>query len=214
MKKQLFALLFIFSMSASYTVAQNRSIEFNHGTFSEILAQAKKENKMIYIDCFTVWCGPCKWMAKNVFTNDTVADFYNKNFINAKIDMEKGEGIEIAKKYGINAYPTLLYINGDGVQMHRICGAAPAKEFVEMGKDALSSDKQLASFTKKFNDGKTSAAIAKIYFGMLSNACQTFGSEANKYFENIKKEELYTRSNWEIIYSFVNDLNSNTFQTL
>src|SRR3954471_13635384 len=84
---------------ASAALAQNRSIEFDHGTFAELLARAKKENKMIYIDCYTSWCGPCKWMAKNVFTNDTVADFYNNNFVNAKIDMEKGEGIELAQKY-------------------------------------------------------------------------------------------------------------------
>ncbi|MBN8695234.1 MAG: thioredoxin family protein [Bacteroidetes bacterium] len=207
-------LIIAFVLSTVFSFAQNRTITFNHGTFSEIQAQAKKENKLIFIDCYTVWCGPCKWMAKNTFTNDTVADFYNRNFINAKIDMEKGEGIEIAKKYEINAYPTLLYINGDGVQVHRICGAAPAKEFVEMGKDALSPDKQMAAFTKKFNDGKTSAAIAKTYFGMLSNACQSFSKESSKYFENVKKEELYNRANWEIIYSFVNDYNSNTFQTL
>ena len=207
-------LIIAFVLSTLFSFAQNRTITFNHGTFSEILAQAKKENKLIFIDCYTVWCGPCKWMAKNTFTNDTVADFYNSNFINAKIDMEKGEGIEIAKKYEINAYPTLLYINGDGVQVHRICGAAPSKEFVEMGKDALSPDKQMIAFAKKFNDGKTSAAIAKTYFGMLSNACQSFSKESNNYFENVKKEELYNRANWEIIYSFVNDYNSNTFQTL
>lgn len=213
MKKTSF-LIIAFVLSTLFSFAQNRTINFNHGTFSEILAQAKKENKLIFIDCYTVWCGPCKWMAKNTFTNDTVADFYNSNFINAKIDMEKDEGIEIAKTYGINAYPTLLYINGDGVQVHRICGAAPAKEFVEMGKDALSPDKQMVAFTKKFNGGKTSATIAKTYFGMLSNACQSFSNESSKYFENVNKEDLYNRANWEIIYSFVNDYNSNTFQTL
>lgn len=196
-----------------FSFSQNRSISFNHGTFSEILEQAKKENKMVFIDCYTVWCGPCKWMAKNTFTNDTVVDFYNSNFINAKIDMEKGEGIEIAIKYGINAYPTLLYINSDGVQMHRICGAAPPKEFVEMGKDALSADKQLATYTMKFNNGKVNATLAKIYFGMLSNACQSYNKEVNNYFENIQKEELFTRGNWEIIYSFITDINSTTFQT-
>nr|MBA3971052.1 hypothetical protein [Bacteroidota bacterium] len=66
MKKHFLFFATIFLINISY--AQNRSIEFEHGTFSELLAKAKKENKMIYIDCYTVWCGPCKWMAKNVFT--------------------------------------------------------------------------------------------------------------------------------------------------
>ena len=107
MKKISSLLIFSFVFFSSTSFSQNRSIEFNHSAWSEILAQAKKENKMIYVDCYTSWCGPCKWMAKNVFTNDTVADFYNTNFINAKIDMEVGEGIELAKKYDIRAYPIM-----------------------------------------------------------------------------------------------------------
>jgi thiol-disulfide isomerase/thioredoxin len=212
MKKQLFALLFIFSMSASYTVAQNRSIEFNHGTFSEILAQAKKENKMIYIDCFTVWCGPCKWMAKNVFTNDTVADFYNKNFINAKIDMEKGEGIELAKKYDIRAYPTMLYLSSDGTQLHRVCGSAPVKEFIKTGEAALSTEKQLATFSKNFNGGKVTATYASNYFSMLENACQSYNKEIGEYFTTVNEQDFHSPANWAIIYKYVGDYYSPVFQ--
>ena len=62
---------------ASPGTAQNREIKFEQGNWAGILEKAKKENKIIYLDCYTTWCGPCKWMAKNVFTNDTAADFYN-----------------------------------------------------------------------------------------------------------------------------------------
>ena len=92
--------------------AQNRSIEFREGDWSGLLKTAAKKDKLIFLDCYTSWCGPCKMLAKNVFTNDTVADFYNRNFICVKMDMEKGEGPELAKKYKVAAYPTLLYVNG------------------------------------------------------------------------------------------------------
>ena len=59
---------------------------------------------------------PCKQMAKSVFTNDAVADYYNTNLVNAKIDMEKGEGLEIAKLYEVKCYPNLLFIDGNGSQ--------------------------------------------------------------------------------------------------
>lgn len=74
-------------------------------------------------------------MAKNVFTNDAVADFYNFSFINAKIDMEQGEGIEIAKQYEVKCYPNLLFIDGDGNLVHRIAGSMSAKEFINLGKE-------------------------------------------------------------------------------
>jgi len=211
--KKYFSTLFFVAFVTSLSFAQNRSIEFEQGTFAELLAKAKKENKMIFIDCYTTWCGPCKWMAKNVFTNDTAADFYNKNFVNAKIDMEKGEGIEIAKKYGIQAYPTVLYLNSDGAQMHRVCGAGPVKSFVSDGEDALSPNKQMATLTKMFNASKPSPELATSYFSMLDKACQNFDPELNTYFASIKESELTTRGNWGIIYQYINDYNSKAFQS-
>ena len=75
--------------------AQNRSIEFREGNWEQMLKMAKKEKKMIFVDCYTSWCGPCKMLAKNIFTQDSVADFYNVNFICFQIDMEKGKVPEI-----------------------------------------------------------------------------------------------------------------------
>jgi thiol-disulfide isomerase/thioredoxin len=213
MKNYITAFGFLLTIALSSALAQNRTIEFDHGTLSELLAKAKKENKMIYIDCYTSWCGPCKWMAKNVFTNDTVADFYNKNFINAKIDMENGEGIEIAKKYAIRAYPTMLFINAEGIQMHRTCGSSPVKKFIETGENALSPNKQLATYEANFNGGKVKAAFAASYFSMLENACQSYDTELEHYFSFVQENDFRSRSNWEIIFKFVESYYSKAFQT-
>jgi thiol-disulfide isomerase/thioredoxin len=83
-------------------------------TFASILAKAKTEKKLVFMDAYASWCGPCKLMEKNVFTDKNVADFYNKNFINVRIDMEKGEGKELAMKYGVRSYPTFLFLNAEG----------------------------------------------------------------------------------------------------
>ena len=61
--------------------AQNRSIEFRKDEWKKILEVARSENKMIFVDCYTSWCGPCKMLSNTVFTNDSVADFYNQHFI-------------------------------------------------------------------------------------------------------------------------------------
>ena len=85
MKKSLLNLLFLlFTFS---TTAQNTSISFENFSFEEIKLKAKKENKLIFLDAYTSWCGPCKWLSKNIFTNDTVATYFNKNYINAKIKL-------------------------------------------------------------------------------------------------------------------------------
>jgi thiol:disulfide interchange protein len=90
MKKNLFLLTIALISTAFVCNKTFAQIKFESGTWSQIKAKAKAENKLIFLDAYTTWCGPCKWMARNVFTNDTVAQFYNATFVNAKIDMEAG----------------------------------------------------------------------------------------------------------------------------
>lgn len=118
-----------------------RSIVFNDENWKQLLALAKKENKLIFLDAYTEWCRPCMQMARDVFTLDKVADFYNGKFINVSMDMEKGEGPAIAEKYKIKAYPTFLYINGEGRLVHRGGGYQEADQFIQLGKNALSDKK-------------------------------------------------------------------------
>lgn len=115
-----------------------RHIEFDKNSkWNALLAKARKENKLIFIDAYTVWCRPCIQMARDVFTLDKVADFYNKNFINVSMDMEKGEGPGLAKKYEVAAYPAFLFINGKGELVHRDGGFMEAPSFINVGEKAL-----------------------------------------------------------------------------
>lgn len=98
-------------------------IQFEDISFEQALKKAKKEKKLIFVDAYAVWCGPCKWMEANVFPEKEVGDAFNKKFINLKIDMEKGEGPELARKYNVRAYPTMFLIDGDGKVVKRILGA-------------------------------------------------------------------------------------------
>jgi thiol-disulfide isomerase/thioredoxin len=211
-KKLTLALVFLVSSAAAS--AQNREISFEHSDWSSILEKAKKENKLVYLDAYTSWCGPCKWMAKNVFTNDTVADFYNSNFVNAKIDMEKGEGVAIAKRYGIRAYPTMLFIDGSGNVIHRTCGSALAADFIQTGKDANNPATQLSGFTKKFKEGNADSEFAASYFTMLDNACQSFDEEFDGYFLSQKPENYTSKGSWSLIRQYARTPDSKAFQYL
>lgn len=112
------------------------------GELGEDPETGKKEKKLIFVDCYTSWCGPCKMLAKNVFTQDKVADFYNTEFVCVKMDMEKGEGPALAKKYEVQAFPTLLYIDSKGELKHCVVGMQDADVLIGNGRTALSGEGQ------------------------------------------------------------------------
>ena len=76
-------------------------VNFRDITFEEALKQAKSENKLVFMDCYTSWCGPCKNMADKVFPQKAAGDYFNPRFVCVKYDMEKGAGVELAKKFEI-----------------------------------------------------------------------------------------------------------------
>jgi thiol:disulfide interchange protein len=127
-------MLMILWVSVAFT---QKNIQFFQGSWKDALEQAAKEDKPIFVDAYTVWCGPCKYMANYVFTVDSVAEYYNQHFINYKIDMERGEGPAFASQYRVTAYPTLLYINSKGKVIHRVLGAKSPDQFLQEGRRAM-----------------------------------------------------------------------------
>jgi len=186
MKNLLIAAILLFTAPV---FGQGDAIEFSSKSFSELKAQAKQENKVIFIDAYTTWCGPCKMMAKNVFTDTEVAETYNSQFINAKIDMEKGEGIDIAQEYGVVAYPTYLFVNGDGELVHRGLGYIPASDFIELGNVAASDD-NLLSMKKQYEAGNNDPAFLEKYATILSK----YGDKSMS--DKVISKYLDTQDDW------------------
>ena len=202
----------IFFLSLSITVfSQNKNISFEYGTFAEIKAKAIKEHKLIFVDAYTTWCGPCKQMSKNVFTNDAVADFYNFSFINAKIDMEKGEGIELAKLYEVRCYPNLLFIDGEGNLVHRVAGSMSSKEFINLGKETLYPEKCFSYYVKNFDANKTNADFLAKYIEARENTCLESQDLVKDYFAQQKEEHLTNKTNWDMFVYHINDIDSKVF---
>ncbi len=195
--------------------SQNRSIHFIEKPWSEILSIAKQENKIIFLDAYTTWCGPCKWMAAKMFTNDTVADYYNSSFICAHADMEKGEGLELAKIYQVRAYPTLLFINPGGEMVHLRVGAPQkVRDYIEMGHIAIAPGEGFASYSKKYQEGNRDPGFMMNYLERLQGAYLPINEPLNQYFASLKEEDMYSPANWKILYKYVYDLDSKEFKFL
>ena len=108
--------LLITCLLIQWGVFAQEGVNFRDLTFNEALAQAKAEKKMVFMDCYTSWCGPCKNMTNNVFPQKAAGDYFNPRFVCVKYDMEKGEGKELADKFEVHAYPTFIVFRPDGTK--------------------------------------------------------------------------------------------------
>ncbi len=201
--------LYLFMIAANATTndenagKKNEGIKFEKISFEEALKQAAKENKLIFVDCYTVWCDPCKRMDINIFPKKEVGGFYNKHFINLKIDMEKGEGINLKNEYGVNAFPTFLYINNNREVIHKSTGACDIEGFIKNAKVALDPSTNLYSFNKKYKSGVRDIQFLKEYLELLKCAYDmSYQSVFDEYFKLVSKEEMLTQNGLDNIIKY------------
>lgn len=110
-------------------------IQFHKGTWEEALQAAKNENKLIFLDIYATWCGPCKKLKANTFSNSEVGSFYNQNFVNVAFDGEQGEGKMLMQKYALRSFPSLLFIDGNRKVVGQTAGYHNSSQFIELGQN-------------------------------------------------------------------------------
>lgn len=214
--KRLILILFVVSIVNSFAQTKlDYGIQFYHGTWKEACDKAKAENKLIFVDFYTKWCGPCLNMAENVFILPFIGDFYNTNFVNMKIDAENGEGVELAKRYGVNSYPTYVFVdpkNGDVV--HRSKSRQEAEQFLTTGKSALVPELRSGYLIEEFAKGRDDREFLKNYIHY--NASIYERENVQKAFEMlIKKGAKLTDSDvWDIFKANIRGTDNPYFQEL
>lgn len=198
-------------------VCAQEGIRFEESlSWSQVLQKAKKENKYIFVDCYATWCGPCKYMDKNIYPNDTVGSFFNEKFISVKIQMDTSKddnefvmgwyanAAMIKSKYKVSAFPTFLFFSPNGYAVHRNTGSTGKDYFISLGADALSSDKQYYTLLEKYQRNELDTAYMK-YFARLVNRVEgkEFASKiANDYINRVSIETLFTKDNIQLMYEF------------
>lgn len=206
-----FTILLLWSWFISTPVKAQGIAFLNDTIFENVLAKAKSENKVIFLDAYAVWCGPCNFMINNIFPQASVGEYHNENFINLKYDMEQPYGIKIKQKYNVVAYPTLLYIDGDGEVLHRTVGATPdAASFLEISRQAIDPERNFRGISTKIAKGDRTAATIQQYLKLFYGAPNT-ETLMNEHFKLVNESERFGADTWGLMKEYMNDIDSEAY---
>lgn len=184
-------LLAVFSSNIN---AQDAGIKFSEKGWKDVIAQAKKDKKILFVDAYTDWCGPCKYMAENAFKDEEVGKYFNSNFISIQIDMDSDAGKEFDKIYEITAYPTILFLDGEGEIIKKNVGAVDGKELIKIAKIAVDpSSTKTYQLKKKINDGDNNVStLNKYILACMEEDMNPDNKILERYLKTISSEEIFT----------------------
>ncbi|MDP5169295.1 MAG: thioredoxin family protein [Bacteroidia bacterium] len=215
MKHRLLTVLALLLLILSVASAQT-GVTFYEGSWADALATARQQRKLIFVDAYTTWCGPCKMMNRNTFPDEAVGELFNQNFVNVKLDMEKGEGLTFASRYAVNAYPTMLFINHKGEVVHKILGYRAPKELLKEARVALSPENSIDALELAFQQGTTDRdTLLMIAMTWHDKEDRRAYDAGDRFFKTISNDkELLQSDNWKAIEALTYDLNSREYQYL
>ncbi len=191
----------------SISLVNAQGIQFVE-TLDDAKAAANDQNKIIFMDAYATWCGPCKWMSKNVFTKEELGAYMSENFISVKVDMEKGDGPMLRKKYNVNAYPTLLFLDAEGNLLHKAVGARDANDLMELGEVAMDPNKRLASMTQRYDKGEMKADEKNGYMTLLMQANESFQHVATDIWDSMSDSDRLSKEGYDLMENATGVFNS------
>lgn len=191
-------LIFIPCLLLFALFAQAQGIQFSEGTWNDVLKLAKEKKCPVFIDVYTSWCGPCKKMAKEIFTQQEAGDFFNAHFVNYKVDAEKGEGVQIASRFNVSAYPTCLFVTGEGKLVSSFMGAQSVKSLLREGEKAVKNYSLLPEVEKmdaQYKAGKKDVPFLKEYCRVRSEFGEKGGYPVNDLLNQLTDSALIQKEN-------------------
>jgi thioredoxin-related protein len=189
-------------------------ITFSHGSWQEILDLARAEQKLVFVDAYTEWCGPCKMMSRNTFPDEQVGAFFNEHFISYKFDMEKGEGPTFGARYQVTGYPTLLFIDHTGKVVHRAMGYLSPTGLMREAQQAAKPEHNENLLQLQVEQGTQNPDVLYQYAKLLQAENRDYTTIANRYFATQSEKDLDEERNWEAIEAFTTDLHSREYSYL
>ena len=188
------------ALMASFVPAFSTGVVFEQGVWTDVITKAKKENKSIFVDAYTDWCGWCKVMDKETFPDKKLGGFFKEHFISYKMNMEVGEGIKMAMKYHVRSYPTYLIFSPEGTLLYKVAGYQKPDDFLKTMTAALDKSNQMnypATFEKMDLDYPE---FYKLLFDKDKKKRKNpSADEVAKYLDS--QSDLFSEVNWNVMCS-------------
>lgn len=152
------------AISTLAAVAQG--VTFVDKQLDEALALAKKEGKMVFVDCYGTYCPPCKKMLVEEFPKKEMGDYLNKGFVSVKYNLDKEPYKVLAKRWEVSMYPTFVFLNSDGELLYRMVGFRGADKFIAEAKQGI-ADNTIGKLEKQYEGGDRSYGFLMTYLKEL-----------------------------------------------
>lgn len=201
----LFFYFFIFSLFSF-----GQGIEFTDLSWEEVLVKAKKENRVIFLDTYTDWCMPCKRLEKEVFPQKRLGDYFNKNFINVRLNMETPLGEKLKEDYLVFVFPTMLLINPDETLLNRTTGFKTVNNLIKFGKSAFGSRNTESYLLRQYANGvrkpELLQKLVELKYKLEDGSHEQY---ADEYMNT--QDDWATEENFIFIFKYLSSVDSKIF---
>lgn len=191
--------------------AHAEGIRFEKLSLNEALVKAEKEQKLVFIDVYATWCGPCKYLSQEVFVDPELGQFINENFVAIKIDGEAGEGPQLMYDYSLDAFPTMLMLTPDKEMRKKIVGAASIETILTKADEAINPEKtKIYQLHRMYDEGDRSRKFLGEYLIELKKEGMDYSEIGAYYLTSFPDLDLKETSDFivfaEQIYDLEHDL--------
>ncbi len=208
--------LILLILSLKIATAQAQGIQFFKGTFAAALKEAERTNRYVFVDVYTTWCGPCKMMEREVFSDPKVGEIMNAFFVNYKADAE-GNGKALAMKYGVKAYPTSIFLTPSGDAIQNMRGSLPKEAFLNLAETVLRSTAYgqiYRRYEKVWAEGNRSPEFVTDYLKLRASYSLSNAEQLEDYLQNLPTDSLESPRVEKLVVLTVNEIYGAGFEYL
>ncbi|WMI64138.1 thioredoxin family protein [Aestuariibaculum sp. YM273] len=169
-----------------------QGVAFQDLTLNQAIEKAKTEDKYVFIDFYTSWCGPCKLMDAQVFPKEDVGTYFNEKFVSLKVNAESGvEGAKLANKYKIRAYPTFVILDDKGDLVHMFAGGLlDTQKFIAKVETSFDASKAFGMLQQRYDAGKRDNATVSAYLqALIGTSTIKPDSLVNNFYDTLSDQE-------------------------
>lgn len=201
-------------MAISVQSSFAEGINFQDLTLKEGLEKAKKENKKVFIDVYATWCGPCKYLSKNIFVDDDLGEFMNENFVSLKLDGEKGDGLLLMRDFNLSSYPTMLFLNPEMDLLKKIVGVVGADVIQNAGNEILHPETTaIYELEKKYREGNRDRDVLAEYVVEMLNSDEDPDKIIREFLEKYPDPNLEDNNEFLVFCLGITDRNHTSMKS-